>query len=311
MSAQSSSNTQGATNSTSASNGTTNPWSAQVPYLNQAFQTAGNALGNSGQYTPDQLGLYSSMLGAYQNPLLQGASTSSANAGSTASGAGASGVTTGVNNLSNFNPASTNNTAANIAGGNAMVAGSNIPGQVAAGMTSAEQAAAFGASPTIDRNAAASGNINSSRDAIEHGVLSGQLAQDATQMGTQLGANAFNTGVNATSNSNIANNNVYAGSMTSLLNGGAGAVNSGTSANTGAVNNAGGLYNIASSGASGQNTDPYQSALAAMGIFGGTGYGSSTTGNVATNGTSNSTQTWDPSQMSQLGAWLNMAGSLV
>jgi hypothetical protein len=308
MSAQSSQSTNGSTASNSASNGTTSPWSVQQPYLEQAFSGAGSALNNSSQYTPAQMALFGNMLNTGQN---QAVPASSAAAGASTSAAGATGASQGLYNLANFNPASTNNTAANIAGGNAMVNGSNIPGQVAAGMTAADQAATYGQSPQIDASAAASGNINSSRDAIEHGILSSNLAQDATQMGTQLGANAFNTGVGATQATNTANMTAQQQAAANLATGGGYDVNAGTGANTGSVGQSGGLFNIAQSGASGQNTDPYQSLLSAMGIFGGTGYGSQTTGNVNTTGTNQSTTTSDPSQMSQLGAWLNMAGSIL
>lgn len=250
------------------------------------------------------------MLNAYQNPMLQGASTSSANAGSAVSGAGANGVATGLNDLARFNPASTNNANANIAGGNAFVAGDNIPGQVQAGMTAAEQAAAYGLNPQIDQSAAASGNINSSRDAIEHGVLASNLAQDATQMGSNLTANAFNTGVNTTSNTNSNNNNAILAAFNALSTGGSGAVNAGTSANAGSIADQSGLFNIASSGASGQNNDPYQSLQNFFNIVGGTGYGSTSSGTSATQGQGTSSTTYNPSTLSQIGAYLNMAGSL-
>lgn len=255
------------------------------------------------------MALFGNMLSTGQNPNVP---ASSAAAGSSTSAAGATGAGQGLFDLANFNPSATNNTNANIAGGNAMVAGSNIPAQVAADMQNANIEANYVTNPGIDATAAAGGDINSSRDAIEHGLVATNLADTAANTGAQLTANAFNTGVNTTSATNTANVNAEQLADSNLATGGGYDVNAGTNANTGSVGQSGGLFNIASAGASGQNTDPYQALLSAMGIFGGTGYGSQTTGNVATtgSGTSASTQSWDPSTMSQIGSWLNMAGSL-
>lgn len=315
-SSQSSQSTTGNTtsNSTAAGSntGTTSPWSVQQPYLQQAFGGASSALNNSGQYTPAQMALFGNMLGAGQNMAVP---NSSAAAGSSASSAGAGGVNAGIAGLEGFNPSSTNNTAANIAGGNAMVAGSNIPAQVQADMQNANIEANYVTNPGIDAAAAGGGDINSSRDAIEHGLVATNLANTAANTGAQLQANAFNTGVGTTASTNTANVNAQQSALQSLLTGSGYGLNAGTGANTGAVGDQTGLYNIASAGASGQNTDPYQSLLSAMGIFGGTGYGSQTTGttnnNVNTVGTNNSTTTSDPSALSTLGAWLGMAGSII
>lgn len=236
---------------------------------------------------------------------------SSAAAGGSLSSSGATGAATGLADLANFNPAATNNTTANIAGGNAMVAGSNIPGQVAADMVPAEQAAAYGLNPQIDQSAAGSGNINSSRDAIEHGVLATNLAQQSNALSSQLGANEFNTGVTSTSNTNTANASDTLSSLLGLTTGGATVANSGTAANAGSVSDAGGLASIASQGAAGQNNDPYQSLLDYFGIASNPALGTTSTGNTATTGQSTGTTAYNPSTLAQIGGWTNFAGSLL
>lgn len=255
------------------------------------------------------MSLFGNMLNTGQNQSVPG---SSASAGASTSAAGATGAGQGLYDLSAFNPSSTNNTQTNINNANQYVAGQNIPAQVQADMQNANIEANYVTNPGIDATAAAGGDINSSRDAIEHGLVQTNLANTAANTGAQLQANAYNTGLGLSEQQGEANNTASLGAASNLATGGGYDVNAGTNANTGSVGQSGGLFNIASAGASGQNTDPYQSLLSAMGIFGGTGYGSQTTGNVATtgSGTSASTQSWDPSTMSQIGSWLNMAGSL-
>lgn len=235
---------------------------------------------------------------------------SSASAGTALTGSGASGAQTGLFGLANYNPASVNNTGATINGANAFVQGANIPGQVAADMVPAEQAAAYGLTPQIDASAAASGNVNSSRDAIEHGIVATNLGQQANALATQLGANAFNTGANLTEQANQSNASNSLASLLGLTSGGTNAATAGVNANTGSVNQAGGLFNIAQQGASGQNNDPFQALQNFYNIIGSQSWGNQTNTSGTTNTTGTSTQTTDPSTMAQIGGWLNMAGSL-
>lgn len=309
MSAQSSQNTTQQTSGTSNTTSASNPSALALPSLTTALSGANTALGTTSQYTPQQLDAFTQMLNYGTS---NGATpASSAAAGGALSSSGAAGAATGLTGLANFNPTATNNENANIAGGNQYVSGANIPGQVAADMVPAEQAAAYGLNPQIDQNAAGSGNINSSRDAIEHGVLATNLAQQSNALSSQLGANAFNTGVSTTANTNTANNSASLASLLGLTTGGATAANSGTAANAGSVSDASGLYNIAGAGASGQNNDPYQSLLNYFGIASSPSLGATSNSNTQQQGTVTGTTTSNPSALSQIGAWTNFAGSLL
>jgi hypothetical protein len=181
-----------------------NPWNVQQPYLTQAFNGASSALPTASQFTPAQLDAFTTLLNEGQNPAV---ANNSANSGGVLSNAGTSSTVNGLYQLAGYNPANINNNSNVLGTANSFVANANIPGQVSAAMVPAEQAAAYGLNPQIDQNAAASGNTNSSRDAIEYGILASNLSQQANALSTQLGANAFNTGANigetmAGSNSN-------------------------------------------------------------------------------------------------------------
>lgn len=304
------SNNQTQGSNTGNTSGTTNPWSVQVPYLTSAFAGAQNALNNTSQYTPSQLQMYTNEMNAGQNMSVP---NSSAAAGGALSNIGTYGALSGVGGLNSYNPASTNNTSNIINSANQYVAGQNIPAQVAQDMVGANQEAAQVTNPGIDAAAAGSGNINSSRDAIEHGMVASNLGEQAANLGAGLQANAYNTGIGTAESAAQSNNSNSLASLLGLTQAGSSLGNAGTAANAGSVSDTTGLYNMANTAATGQNTDPYQSLLSAMGVFGGTGYGSSTTGTASgTNtGTSNTQGTSTPSTMSIIGALLGSGGSLL
>lgn len=310
MSAQSSTNQVSNSNFNQSGTSQTSPWGVQAPYLTQAFQNAGNNLDLSQAFTPDQLKLYSSMLGAYQSPMFQGAASSSANAGSTLSGAGANGAANGLYGLAGFSPSATNNTDALIGGTNRFVQGANIPGQVAAGMIPAEQAAMYGLSPSIDRNAAADGAQNGSRAAIEHGLLASNLAQDATGLANQLYGSEYNTGAGLTESQLASNNQNALAALEGLTNGGIGAANAGTGANASSIENLANLFGLSSQGASGQNNDPFQALQNFYNIIGSHNWGNTTSNQSHGSQSGTSTTNYNPSTMSQIGAWTNLVGSL-
>lgn len=324
-----SSQTQNQSGTTSS---TTNPWSVQQPYLTQAFSGAQNALGQAqgnaqipsqftASYSPDAIAAFKQMLatGASGN----GAPQSSAAAGATASGAGAQGIQNGVTGLGAFTPQG--GTQSNIDAANQYVAGQNIPAQVKAAMQSANEEANYVTNPNIDATAAAGGNINSSRDAIEHGLVAKTLGEQAGNLSANLQGQAYNSGLSLAEQNNEAANNERLAALTGELSGGASGLYAGTGANTGSVAQQGGLYNIAQSGISGEqaaaqapltnaqqafaaNTnDPFQALQNYYGIVGANNWGGTTSG--TSSGTS--TTTSNPSTAAQIGGWTNFIGSLL
>lgn len=303
----------------------------QAPYLTQAFQGASNALGTASgatipqnftaQYTPAQLDQFQKMID-YSNGSAN-IPNSSASAGGVASGAGANGILNGVNGLQSFTP--TGGIQADANGGNTYASNVNIGALTKAAMQSANDEAQFVTNPGIDRAAAGSGNINSSRDAIAHGLVARGLTQDAANTAATLAGNAYNTGAGLTEQGNEAANANRLAALNSSIAGGAVGLNAGTGANTGAVNDAGGLYNLAQTGVSGQlagaqagltneqqkftaNTnDPFAALQNFYNIIGANNWGNSTSGTS----TGTSVQTNKPSTLSQIGGWTNFVGSLL
>lgn len=289
----------------------TNPWSVQQPYLSTAFSGANTAMNNTSGMTPAQLAMFTSELGYGTNNLPIAAS--SANAGSTASAAGAAGTVAGINGLQGFNPASTNNMPNVINGANQFVAGENIPQQVQADMLGATQEAQQVTNPGIDATAAGSGNINSSRDAIEHGLVASNLAEQAGTLGANLQANAYTTGANTAESAAAANNSNTLASLLGLTTGGGYDTNAGTAANANSVSDASGLYGLSNTGAAGQNNDPFQALQDYYNIVGNKNWGSTGTTSSSGSTTNNSSEvgTSTPSTLSQIGGWINSIGSLL
>lgn len=326
-----SSQQSGTTAGTSAS--TTAPWSVQQSYLTTGFSDASTALGQAqsnstipsqftASYSPQDLAAFNAMTTYGQNTGSGSVPASSASAGGSLSATGAAGAATGVNELSNFQNGG--GTQSNINNANAYVAGQNIPAQVAADMQGANQEANYVTNPGIDASAAGSGNINSSRDAIEHGLVATNLAQTAANTGAQLQANAYNTGLGLSEQNNESNNTNNLNAALGLTTGSGYDANAGTAANTGSVGQASGLYGITGTGVAGQyagaqapltneqqaftanTTDPYSALNNYMALINGN-YGSTSSG--TTSGTS--AQTATPSTLSQIGGWTNLAGSLL
>jgi hypothetical protein len=314
---------------TSSGSSTTNPWAPQAGYLTQAFSGADNALNKASgatiptnftaQYTPDQISAYQQMLTSGLGN--KGLYTSSGDAGNTASGAAATGISNAVTGLAGFTPQG--GTQANIDAANQYVAGQNIPAQVQADMQMANQEAKYVTNPGIDAAAAGSGNINSSRDAIQHGLVATNLAESANNDAAKLQANAYNTGLGLSEQNNEAANTNRIAALTGGLYGGAMGLNAGSGANSTAVGNMAGLYNIANAGVTGgynanqapltnqlqqwqnQTNDPFAALQNFYNIVGANNWGNSTTGSSTQN------QEWTPSTMSQIGGWTNFVGSLL
>lgn len=331
-----------------SSAGTSQPWTAQEPYVTSAFQGAQTALGQAqanasnpssaapsqflAPFNPQQLQTFDSMVNyglGNGNPALE--SVTGANLASTGAGALSSGLGTmgqAAAGYASYNPYATNNMAGAEAAGNSYAAGANIPGQVQAAMLPAEEAAEFGQSPMMDRQAAGSGNANSSTLQNQHDLLSTNLGNEAGAIGQNLEANYYNTGANMYTGQQEANN---AASLSAL--GGLGSLGTSmgqlgnTSSQLGigglsqSITDQGNLYNIAGQGGTGlqeaaQNpltnqlqaynfgqSSPYQALDNYYNIIGATNWGNETT--------NNSTTTTTPSLLTTAGGVLGATNSLL
>ncbi len=309
---------------------TSSPWSVQSPYLQQAFADAAGAMNQTnGVPTPTELtaGLTPQQLQLFQSAINYGTSNTSpqleATLGGGAAGAGYSGATGALSELGAFDPSSTNNVNADIAGGNAYAAGQNIPAQVQAAMRDATQQAHDVTLPGLEANAAGTGNVNSSRTGVAEGIVQRGLAQQAGDLSAQLQAQAYNTGAGLTSQENQANNSALLSALngegslgTSLFGGGLGALGQ-------SINDQGSLFNLANEGAAGvqagnqlqdtnaqqlyqQNTSaPFNGLDQFWNIVGSGNWG----GTSSSTGTGQTTTT--PSLYQTLGSLLGTGGSLL
>jgi hypothetical protein len=241
------------------------PWTVQQPYLEQAFGGAAGALSsanaNAGSSTygaptqfvagatPDQLQTFNSMVNYGLNNGVSGAQTSAGN-GAVATGQGA--TDTALNNMNGFNPAAVNNINSDINAGNSYASGANIPAQVQAAMMAANQEANQVTLPGIDRAAAGSGNVNSSRTGIADGLVQQGLAEQAGSLASQLEANYYNTGAGLQANASAANNSATLANNQQEAQLGGSNESMGLGALTSAMNNASTGYGIASQGGLGQ-----------------------------------------------------------
>src|SRR5271166_1656510 len=331
--ASSSQNQTQSTNQVANGASTTNPWASQIPYLQQGFNAAGNALsaatangGNApsnftAQFTPQQLAAFSQQLGYGTNN--NGISTSSANAGGALNSAGAPAVASGLYGLQNYQAP----TAQSVANNTAMFA--NNP-ELAGMVQAANQPLINQAAQTqgaIDQAAAGAGNQNSSRTGVEAGLTNTALMQGEQANAAQIYGGAYNSGLSAAGNLANLQQQGQLGALSGLVSGGTGAVGTGVGANTGAVNQQGGLYGIANTGIQGQQQaaqagltnqlqawqfgqqSPFAAVSQYMPLIQGN-YGG-TTNTTGTNvGQNYGTTTNYPSTLAQIGAGLGMGSSL-
>jgi hypothetical protein len=304
---------------------TQNPWAAQIPYLNQAFGGASNALNQSqgaqdpngfvAQFTPQQLAAFGQMFNTGMAPGTSGAATA---AGNNLLGTGANAASGGLFQLGQYNAGNASDAILNDAQKFA-----NNPahqGMVDAAMLDARRQVSEQALPQVARNAAATGNVNSSRRAIREGILERGLAETGAGISANLRGNAWNTGVGVGQQNQ---QNALQAAM-ARVQGGNQAVGAGVNAGTGAVQQQSGLYDIANRGIAGQQAgaqaglddqmkswefgtnSPFAGLNNFYNIVGNKSWG----GTTNTMGTSTSTGTSTPSTMAQIGAGVGMFGSL-
>lgn len=307
----------------------TQPWSAQIPYLQQAFGSAANAL-NTAQntstaqptqfvagLTPQQLETFNAMVG-YGN---------GNNAATTQQGAGNSAITTGqgatnqaASNMANFNPNAINSVQNAINGANQYVQGVNIPGQVQAAMQNAINTANQVQLPGIARNAAATGNTGSSANGVAQGLVQSNLANQAGNLSAELSNQAYNTGAGLSSAIDQANLAATQGNNQALAQLGGSNESLGLGALSSAVGNQNSLYNTAAQGGLGlqqgnqannanqlqawnfSQSSPFTALQNFYNIIGSGQWGGQSQGN--------STTTSTPSMLNTIGGILGAAGAI-
>jgi hypothetical protein len=315
----------GSSSQTTDTSSKTTPWDPQASALSTAFQNAQGAYGQASgakaptdfvaQFTPDQLNVFKSMMG-YGTGQSTAGTTATGNALQTAGTNATQGALTG---LANYDPTKLNNTQSISDAAKSYADNQNIGAQTQAAMRQATETARDVTLPQIEQNAAITGNSNSSRTGIAQGLVQRSLAENAQNTYDSLYGQAYGNGLNLASSNANANNANSLGALTGAAGAGTNAANSGVNASSSAINDQKGLYDIAGTGATGEqqaqqaNLDnqaaqfqsgtqsPYAALQGLMSIIGSNNWGANTTGS--------STTTKTPGAWDIIGGLLGTAGS--
>jgi hypothetical protein len=179
------------------------PWKVQQPYLTDAFKQAQD-LYNKNSATPGYQGDFTAGQNPNQANIQKGAydyftgnATGMANeiqnAASGLAQTGAGGLTNTASGL--YGIATGDSAGNNIANAQRYASGLDLDALTNAATYGARRQAAEGDIPNLYRAAAASGNLNSDRTALAQGVVERGLAENAQNIRSQLGADAYNTGL--------------------------------------------------------------------------------------------------------------------
>lgn len=303
---------------------TQGPWGVQTPYLSQAFNTAQEVY-NQGANNPYQGNFVAQPQGnqtGYFNNLMNslgGNLGNSTTAGDVGTGAarmglnGASGAQSGLYGLASGDP-----TGRNISAAGAYANNPYMSSMIDASLTDARRNLSDVQLPAIDRDAASSGNINSSRAGIASGVAQRGFENTAANVAANMRGNAYEQGIGQ-SQQDTANRVGAYGQMgnlgnSSMFNGLYGLANSSNMLNTDAnsgnltsqnisANNQAPLNNAIQSN-NYRNTFPWQQLQNFYNIIGGNNWGS--TGSSMGSGT----QQQNPSMLSSAGSIAGILGSL-
>lgn len=318
---------------TTNTNETTAPWTAQQPYLTDAFAKAqGNYnLGArnlySGQqiagFTPEQMNVFKSLydygMGSSAIPGV------SAAVGTNLAQTGSQGLTAAMQRLLAFKP--TGNAQSNIEAAGLYSDNPYLSGQVDAAMRDANRYVTERAIPALDRTAAMTGNVNASttgQGGISEGIIRRGLAEKAADVSANIRGNAYNTGLNLAEQGRQSDTNAVLDALKSTGSLGATSASSGVDALGNSISQQGTLYGLAGTGAQGyqdanQATIDNAKAMSEYGAdrlnsllsqywatVGANNWGSQTTGTQVTN----TQKTEDPSIANQIAGVLGAAGSL-
>jgi hypothetical protein len=302
-STQTTNTNQSGTSSNTGTSTTAPGWTPQLSDLTTAFTDANGTLSQAqGVGTPT----FSSA-----DPYLTANSTIGSTGGAlTTSGTNA--ATTGLSDLTNYNPSATNNANTVTNAAQQYVAGQNIPGEVQAGMQSADQTANQVTLPGITQAADMTGNADSSRSGIAQGMVQESLANQAAGLYSSDYNSAYQNGLSLAENQEQANN---AGALTAAegaASAGTSAAGEGTSQVGDAITNTGNANTIDQNNYTSLVSDPYAALANYMSLIGGTNWGSTTnsSSNGTTTGTGTSTTQSSPSALSMLTSLLGGVGGL-
>lgn len=320
--------TSSSQNVTQNTSGTTAPAQFQMPYITAGLQGATDALGRAqgatsptdftAQYTPAQLAAFNAQMGYGMGN--NGIAGSSAAAGAQMTGAGGAAGAAGLGALSGFQ---SGNTVGNVTGGaSAYSDNPDVQGMIDAATRDAKNTYNEQTAPGIERNAAASGNINSSRTGIAQGIAARGLANTVADTSANIRGGLYQHGLDLAQTQASNTDQARLAAASGAASGGIGAVNAGVGANSGAVGQQAGLYGIANQGIAGQQAgaqadltnqlqrnqfqtnSPFQALQNYWNIVGNP-LGTQTTG------TSNQTTTNNPSGMASLGAGIGALSALL
>lgn len=183
------------------------PWHGQQPYLKDAFDEAQQLFEqkknlNDPGYTGDFYApVRPEQTAAFENGL-NFANGTGAQAVSTAMGAGTNATNMGLGGSIGalqglFGLSGQDNTASNIAAANQYANNPMFNQMVDAGMMDARRQFSEQLMPGMERQAAANGNVNSTRQGIAQGIAERGLGEQAAALRAQLQGNAWNTGLQA------------------------------------------------------------------------------------------------------------------
>jgi hypothetical protein len=188
----------GQTKTTEVKNENHDPWSGQQPYLNQAFSEASNIYGQtkdnpaySGDYEasvrPEAMQSFQNALGTAGQQSAVGSAMTGMAPGLTSAGAG------GLFHVAGDQTDATIRDAAKYADNPFM------SGMVDATMRDANRQVAEQALPGIDRAAAGTNNLNSTRNGIAQGIVQRGLAEKAADVSANLRGGAYQSGIQTAS----------------------------------------------------------------------------------------------------------------
>lgn len=193
------------------------PWKVQQPYLTSAFNEAQN-LYNANKNTQGYTGDFIAGLTDQQKSQIDsgvnfynttgattGANVSDLSQGLLSSGGSGMGSTAGAltnlsNDIFNYDP-----TGANISAAGRYADNPYISGMVDNAMLDARRNVAEGVIPSLYRDAAATGNLNSDRTALAQGVVERGLAEKAAGLSSALRGDAYSQGLDLAENARARN----------------------------------------------------------------------------------------------------------
>lgn len=299
------------------------PWTAQQPYLLQAFRDAQKAYtgadktGYTGDFfaapRPEQISNFNNAID-FANGTGSDIVKQLLARGGTAADIGTFGANTSLNGLYGLTGDQTDSV---ISTANRYAENPYTQGAIDAATRDAKRAVSEGALPSLYRNAAAGGNLNSSRTAVAEGVISRGLADQVGDISAQLRQQAYDRGLDLA----IKGKEFQANTLgkigdisTNQQQLGLGALSSG-------LDNQASLYDLAGGAAAGlqaadqnrldntlskfeyKDQRPFDLLSRYYGVIGANQWGGQSIGN--------STVTQKPSTLSTIGAGIGTLGSLL